>query len=76
MKRQIFLIAFVLMFAAEIVALTVFALKTPDFSLDTVTVNEVAHSVAKDFYSMADHKNVSSLDYAVLDVGGNVIYAT
>lgn len=34
MKRQIFLIAFVLMFAAEIVALTVFALKTPDFSLE------------------------------------------
>ena len=76
MKRQLFLIGFILVFIAEIVALIVFAVQTPDFSQDTVAVNEVVQSVTRDFDSLEGHKNPNGLDYVVLDDGDNVLYRT
>lgn len=76
MKRQLFLIGVVLVFIAEIIALIVFAVQTPDFSQDTVAVNEVVQSVTRDFDSLDEHKKANSLDYVVLDEGGNVLYKT
>ncbi len=65
-----------LSFIAEIVALIVFAVQTPDFSQDTVAVNEIVQSVTEDFYSMEEHKSSTALDYVVLDENGDLLYKT
>ena len=76
MKKQVFLIGFVLVCIAEIIALIVFAVQAPDFTQDTVAVNEVVQSVTEDFNYIGEHKNSTALDYVVLDNGGNVLYKT
>ncbi|MDE7182705.1 MAG: HAMP domain-containing histidine kinase [Clostridia bacterium] len=76
MKKQLFLIGFVLVCIAEIIALIVFAVQTPDFSQDTVAVNEVVQSVTHDFNSIGEHKNSTALDYVVLDNDGKILYKT
>lgn len=76
MKKQIFLICTCLLFLAEIIALTVFALQTPDFSQDTVAVNEVLQSVTDNFDTLDRHDRPNSLEYVVLDNRGNVIFRT
>ncbi len=76
MKKQIFATGFLLAFILEIVALIVFAVQAPDFSQDTVAVNEVVQSVTKDFNSLENHKNTTLLDYVVLDENGNILYKT
>lgn len=76
MKKQLFLIGFVLVCIAEIIALIIFAVQTPDFSQDTVAVNEVVQSVTHDFNSIEEHKNSTALDYVVLDNDGKVLYKT
>lgn len=76
MKKQAFLIGFIVMFIFEIIALIVFAVQTPDFSQDTVAVNEVVQAVTQDFNSINEHINTTALDYVVLDESGNIIYKT
>ena len=76
MKRQAFLIGVLLVLVAEIIALIIFAVQTPDFSQDTVAVNEVVQSVTKDFNVLEEHKNTTALDYVVLDENGNLLYKT
>ena len=76
MKKQLFLIGLIAVLIAEIIALIVFALQTPDFSQDTVAVNEVVQSVTRDFDALEEHKNSTVLDYVVLDKDGNVLYKT
>ena len=76
MKKQLFLIGLILVLAAEVIALIVFAVQTPDFSQDTVAVNEVVQSVTRDFNALEEHKNSTALDYVVLDKDGNVLYKT
>ena len=76
MKKQAFLIGILLVLIAEIITLIVFAVQTPDFSQDTVAVNEVMQSVTKDFNALEQHKNTTVLDYVVLDENGNLLYKT
>lgn len=76
MKKQIFIIVTAAVFIAEIVALIVFGVSSHDITQDTVTVNEVMHSVAQDFYSLDGHENATALDYVVLDKDGGVLYKT
>ena len=76
MKKQVFLIGVLLVLIAEIITLIIFAVQTPDFSQDTVAVNEVVQSVMKDFNNLEEHKNTTALDYVVLDENGNLIYKT
>ncbi len=76
MKKRLFLMGFVLVFIAEIITLIVFAVQTPDFSQDTVAVNEVVQSVTRDFDSLDEHKKTNALDYVVLDESGDVLYKT
>lgn len=76
MKKQLFFIGFFLVLIAEIAALIVFAVKTPDFSQDTVAVNEVVQSVTEDFDALEKHENTTALDYVVLDGDGNLLYKT
>lgn len=76
MKKRLFLIGFISVLIAEIIALVIFAVQTPDFPQDTVAVNEVVQSVTRDFNSLEEHKNTTALDYAVLDSDGNLLYKT
>ena len=76
MKKRFFLIGILLTFIFEIIILVVFAIQTPNFSQDTIIVNEVVQSVTKDFNTIEDHKNSTTLDYVVLNYDGNVIYKT
>lgn len=76
MRKQIFLIGVLLVLIAEIITLIVFATQTPNFSQDTVAVNEVVRSVMKDFNNLEEHKNTTVLDYVVLDENGNLLYKT
>ncbi len=76
MKKQLFLTGFLLVLIAEIIALIVFAVQSPDFSQDTVAVNEVVQSVTQDFNALEQHKNATALDYVVLDENGNLLYKT
>lgn len=76
MRKQVFLIGVILVFLAEIIALVVFAVQTPDFSQDTVAVNEVVQSVTRDIGDMDNHRNETALDYVVLDEDGSLLYKT
>lgn len=76
MRKQNFIIGVLLVLIAEIITLIVFAVQTPDFSQDTVAVNEVIQSVTEDFNALEQHKNTTALDYVVLDENGNLLYKT
>lgn len=74
MKRRLFLISFVLVLVAEIIALIIFAVQSTDFSQSTVEVNEVVQTVSRDWGSLQSHENDTALDYVVIDCGGNILY--
>ncbi len=76
MKKQAFLIGVLIVLIAEIITLIVFAMQTPDFSQDTVAVNEVVQAVTQDFNSIDEHRKTTALDYVVLDESGNLLYKT
>ncbi len=76
MKKQFFLIGVLLSFIVEIIAITIFTIQTPDFSQDTVAVNEIVQTVAQDFNTLNEHKNPTTLNYVVLDNDGNILYKT
>ena len=76
MRKQAFLIGVLLTLIVEIITLIVFTVQTPDFSQDTVAVNEVVQSVTEDFNDLEQHKNTTALDYVVLDENGNLLYKT
>lgn len=76
MKKPSFFIALIFVLTVEIIALIVFAVRTPDTALSTVEVNEVVQSVTQDFQSIAEHKNQTALDYVVLDNNEKVLFRT
>lgn len=76
MKKGYFLIGLAIVFALEIVALVIFAVQTPNFSQDTVAVNEVLQSVTRDYPAMSTHKISTDLDYVVVDENGALLYKT
>ena len=76
MKKHFILIGLILVMVAEIIALTVFAVQTPELSQSAVSVNEVVYSVSRDFYALDTHKKAAELDYVVLDGDGKVLYKT
>ncbi len=76
MKKRYFIIGMVIAFAIEIIGLVVFAVHAPDDKQNAVEVNAVVKTVAADFYGMKEHRNPGTLDYAVLDNDGTVVYAT
>ncbi len=76
MKKYLFITLAAVLLAAEIAALIVYGTIPQGAEQDVVAVNEVVHTVAADFYEMHSHENRTSLDYAVLDNDGAVIYRT
>ncbi len=75
-KLSALVFIFIIVTIAEIIALVVFALQTPDIMQDVVAVNEVKQSVTKDFNALEQHKNTTALDYVVLNSDGNLLYKT
>lgn len=76
MKKHTFLIIMILIFAAEIVSLVIFAAKDTDNIQNAVTVNEAVKSVQTDWNTMEKHKNQTSLDYVVFDSNGTILFKT
>ena len=76
MKKRTFLISLTLVFVAEMIALIVFAIYDIDNVQDAVLVNEVVQSVQRDWNTMENHKNQTSLDYVVLNTDGDIILKT
>lgn len=76
MKSKIFLFGTILLLIAEIIALIIFAVQTPDLSQDAVAVNEIVQTVTDDFNNMEEHRNTTALNYVVLDNSGNLLYKT
>ena len=74
MKSKIFLFGTILLLIAEIIALIIFAVQTPDLSQDAVAVNEIVQTVTDDFNNMEEHRNTTALNYVVLDNSGNLLY--
>ncbi|MDE6763874.1 MAG: sensor histidine kinase [Oscillospiraceae bacterium] len=76
MKFKAFLTCMALIFLAEISALIWFANTSSDNLQDAVEVNDAVQSVQSDWNSIGTHKNVTTLDYTVLDMDGNVLFRT
>ena len=76
MRKRAFLISLALVFVAEMIALIVFAIKDIDNMQDAVLVNEVVQPVQRDWNTMENHKNQTSLDYVVLNTDGDIIFKT
>lgn len=76
MKKQLFPIAIFCVFVAQIIALAVFAARSPDISQDTVAVNEIVQTVTDEFFDLGNHKNPTELDYVVLNGEGAVLFKT
>ena len=76
MKKHIFLIGLLFVFAAELVVLLVFAAQDPGGWQDAVTVNEALQSVQNDWNAMERHENGTSLDYVVINQDGSIVFQT
>ena len=76
MKFKAFLICMIIIFLAEIFVLVRYSNSNGDFLQSAVEVNEALQSVRDDWENIGAHQNVTSLDYAVLDSGGDVIFRT
>jgi len=76
MKTHIFFFCILSLLFAEIAVLIIYSLRTPDFSQDTVLVNEIVQSVKNDWEDIKNHENPTNIDYAVLDKEGEVLYRT
>lgn len=76
MKRHLFIIGMLILFAAEIVTLAIFAAAKPETTQNSVYVNEIVYTVAADFDNMEQHRNPTHLNYVVINKEGSVLYKT
>ena len=65
-----------ILFLIELVVLIRLALPKEEKLQDTVAVNEVAKTVQRDWNSIEEHINQTSLEYVVTDLNGAVLYRT
>lgn len=70
------MIFIIIIFIVEISVLSWYSSSDNDLLQDSVEVNEAVQSVREDWENIGSHKNVTSLDYTVLDSDGNVIFRT
>ena len=76
MKRNIFLALLILIFAAELTALSVFAFWDNSDVQDAVAINEAVRSLQADWDGIEAHENHTRLDYVVVNKDGAVIFKT
>ncbi len=76
MKYKAFPILLTAVFLAEIFTLICLIGTDSDDLQDSVAVNAAAQSVTADWGRIGTHRNVTELDYTVLDRDGNVLFRT
>ncbi len=76
MKSRIVFAGLLMVFLIELAILILFALPKTETIQDTVAVNEAVQTVQRDWDSLEDHINRTSLAYVVLDADGTVLYRT
>ena len=76
MRGRAFFIGLLLVFGLELAALGLFAARWTERLQDTVTINEIAQTIQRDWDSLANHSNDTDFDYVVLDADGLVLYRT
>lgn len=76
MKYKAFLLILIIFLAAEVFAVTRLLSGSSGDLQDTVKVNEAVKSVQEDWDNINAHKNVTDLDYTVLDNDGTVLFGT
>lgn len=76
MKKKGFLTGLAVTFLVEAAVLLALYFYTPDFGQDAVAVNEVLQSVQGDWGRLEKHRNLTRLEYVVLDAQGNVLFRT
>lgn len=76
MKKRIFFGSMLSLFLIEFAILLLFALPKEEKLYDTVEINEVVQTVQRDWNSLGEHSNHTSLEYVVLDLHGSVLYRT
>lgn len=76
MKFKAFLTYMTIIFLAEISALICFFFTASDRLQDPVEVNAAVQSVTADWRNISAHKNITELDYTVLDRDGDTLFKT
>lgn len=76
MKYNAFLTFLFILCLTEVSVLIWFINASTDDPQDSVSVNAAAQSVAADWDRIETHKNITDLDYTVLDNDGNVLFQT
>lgn len=76
MKHKQFLFLFFLFILAEMLTLVWFSNDNSNVLQDSVTVNEAVQSVEADWHRIDTHRNITNLDYTVLDNEGTVRFRT
>lgn len=76
MKKRSFLFCLIILLTAEIAVLILFIHKNTDNTPDSVMVNEAVQSVKRDWHTIKNHQNTTTLDYTVLNLNGEVIFQT
>lgn len=76
MKYKFFLFGMILTFIAQISALLLFIDGDGNIPQNSVEINEAVQSVQGDWLNMEAHRNVTGLDYTVLDNNGGMLYRT
>ncbi len=76
MKNRIFFGAIIALFLIEFAVLLLFALQKEEKMYDTVAANETVQTIQRNWNSLENHSNPTSLEYVVLDLCGTVLYRT
>ncbi|MDE7294920.1 MAG: HAMP domain-containing histidine kinase [Oscillospiraceae bacterium] len=76
MRYKAFLACLTILFIADICVLTRFINTEQNERQDPVEVNAAVQSVQNDWDSLNSHKNITALDYSVLNNSGNVLLKT
>ena len=76
MKNRFFFCGLLMILLFDLAVLILFALPAEENLQDMSAINEAVQTIQKDWDSLADHINDTSLEYVVLDSGGAVVYKT
>lgn len=76
MKNRIFFGTMITLFLIELAVLLLFAFPKEEKLYDTVAVNETVQTIQRNWNSLENHSNPTSLEYVVIDLHGTVLYRT
>ncbi len=76
MRYKAFLFILILFLTAEISALIFIMGDEPNITQNAVEINEAVQSVRADLGNIENHRNITDLDYTVIDRNGTVLFRT